>query len=207
MWAYVPESGQPVGYFSNHNVVGEDGVTVADVSALSEEERIALRIYPLELPTPVGDELVRVSPDFVLEFDNETGVVRQTPDTRGKTLDEALTHVKTRIKRHRDIIMHAGITVSGDPVQTTEMSINRLGPIPGLVATGAFPAEGIDWRLADNTVKTFDAAGMMAIVGAVQVHIQTCYAVQKAHEDALDALGSVAEVISYEFNTGWPVTL
>ena len=116
-----------------------------------------------------------------------------------RTLDEAKDHAWERIKRDRFKaeaagFLHNGILFDSDPVSITRIS----GAVQlALLAQMAGQSFAITWTVADNSTIELDAAGMIAVGGALGRHVNAGQErgrilreqiAQAASADALDAI-------------------
>lgn len=65
------------------------------------------------------------------------------------------------------------------------------------------PAYTVDWKGETGWV-TLNATQLLAAAQAVRAHVQACYSNERAHAEAISALGSAEAVAGYDFTTGWP---
>jgi len=109
---------------------------------------------------------------------------RRPPVTR----EEALSALKAR----RDEAMCAGIEVNGVPVQTDDLSQQRL--TAAALAAQLDPESTVRWKTAGGAFVVLSAAQIVAIALAVRSHVQRCFdreAELKAAIEAAEEPGSV----------------
>jgi hypothetical protein len=64
-------------------------------------------------------------------------------------------------------------------------------------------AYSTDWKFADGFA-ALGALELIAAADAVGAHVRSCFAAEKAHVAAIDALTDQQAVIDYDATAGWP---
>lgn len=62
----------------------------------------------------------------------------------------------------------------------------------------------IDWRLADDTMVSLDAAGMMGVGAAVAARKEACYVRSWQLKGQIEAAPTIEDLDSFDLSTGWP---
>lgn len=120
------------------------------------------------------------------------------PDAYLPRLKESL---KAAVAFKRAQIERGGVDFNGARIETDDASQAKL--------TGALryadinPAAQIDWKGRDGWFR-LNPAQMRALGQVVGAHVQACFTAQRTHEEAIDALTTVAEVMNYDIEAGWP---
>lgn len=124
-----------------------------------------------------------------------------------KTLPEAVSSRKNDLAAYRYDKEVGGITMdNGMKVATDDRS-------KGLIAGARIDIIDDPTILTDFKAETgwiqIDAATVTLISSAVVAHVRTCFAVEKQHSDAIDALAAlpattVADIEAYDITSGWP---
>jgi len=125
---------------------------------------------------------LRPGPDHV--WTDGVWVYTPPPVTR----EQALSALKAR----RDEAMCAGIEVNGVPVQTDDLSQQRL--TAAALAAQLDPESTVRWKTAGGAFVVLSAAQIVAIALAVRSHVQRCFdreAELKAAIETADDPGSV----------------
>jgi len=129
-----------------------------------------------------------------------TGGRRMTFSLSIKTADdlaaEAVEATRSAIRARRDVAIASGITVSGMPVQTDDLSQNRI--VGAALAASLDATATVRWKIADGTFVTLDAPTIIAIAQAVRAHVQACF----DHEATLVAALDAGDPVDIE--AGWP---
>ena len=60
-----------------------------------------------------------------------------------------------------------------------------------------------DWKFADGFA-TLTAAELIAAANAVGAHVRACFAAERMHVAAIEALSDAQAVIDYDTSVGWP---
>ncbi|MEN6375559.1 MAG: DUF4376 domain-containing protein [Smithella sp.] len=95
----------------------------------------------------------------------------------------------------------AGITINGAIIRT---DLESQAMINGAVAYANLnPTALIDWKAANGWVQ-IDKDTVIAVGNAVGAHVQACYSRERVHAEAIAALTTPAEILVYDFTTGWP---
>lgn len=105
-------------------------------------------------------------------------------------------HLRSRLRVRRDQAIAAGITVAGLPVQTDDLSQQRIVGV-ALAAT-VDPATTARWKVADGSFVSLDAPTIIGIAQAVRAHVQACFDHEAELSDQIEA-GHMPDI-----DTGWP---
>jgi hypothetical protein len=113
-----------------------------------------------------------------------------------------------RVKALRDQHKAAGVTVANvGPVQTDDVSTANITGLVVManVALAQQTAFSEPFTLADNTVVTFDAPGMIAMGVAVGQYVAAVYARARALRDQIFAADVTADALAaIDVTAGWP---
>ena len=109
---------------------------------------------------------------------------------------EAKRAASDKIKSRRNQAISSGITVSGVPIATDDLSQSRI--MGAALAASLDPATTVKWRGAGGTFATLDAATIITIAQATRAHVQACF----DREAELQASLTAGE--AYDLNEGWP---
>lgn len=123
------------------------------------------------------------------------------------TLAETVDQKKTDLSSYRyDKEVGGIIMANGMKVATDDRS-------KGLIAGARIDIIDDPTILTDFKAETgwiqIDAATVILISSAVAAHVRACFAIEKQHSDAIDALAAlpattVADIEAYDITTGWP---
>lgn len=109
---------------------------------------------------------------------------------------EAKVGLRNQIRQRRNQALASGITIGGITVHTDDVSQNRI--VGAALAATLNPETMINWKCADGSFLTLDAATIIAVAQAVRTHVQSCF-------DREDALLNLLEADEpYDIDAGWP---
>ena len=109
---------------------------------------------------------------------------------------EGRDRLRARLKARRDVAIAAGTTVGGLPVQTDDLSQQRI--VGAALAASLDPEATVRWKLANGEFATLTAAQIIGIAKAVRAHVQACF----DHEAAL--LADLVAGVEVDIDAGWP---
>lgn len=109
---------------------------------------------------------------------------------------EARAALKDRVRARRDQAIAAGILVGGLPVQTDDLSQQRI--TGAALAASLDPAMQVRWKIGNGAFVTLDAPTVIAVAQAVRAHVQACFDREADLRDAIDA-GQTPDI-----EAGWP---
>lgn len=121
-------------------------------------------------------------------------------------IEQNLTRLKSRLKdRATDLrwqIETGGLTLpSGVTVKTGIDDQNRITTV--IANAELAGVETVDFKAHSGWV-TLSIADLHAVAAAIAAHVQACFSAERAHHEAIDALGSINEVSIYNINAAWP---
>ena len=139
------------------------------------------------------------------------GTVVRTVTPVEKDLASVRAAAKAQIMGKRSTVAHSGVIFSGLNFKTDTTTIESINLITTALLDGeTFPGGSIPW----DTMKTpkvpsqiFAATEVQfkALRNHIAAHFVLATKQAREHADAVDALGTPAEVIAYDQSTGWPV--
>lgn len=109
-----------------------------------------------------------------------------------------------RAQAIRDAGIRSGFTWNGHRFDSDMVAQQRISGLAVLASTPAYPAEGVSWRLADNSWITLDATDAMSVFAAGAAHVQAWFAAFAAHEAAILALETSQQADQYDVEANWP---
>lgn len=204
MFAYVKD-GQLI-KVSNEDNVEWEGVTIPHVHLLTPEERRVAGIYEFVHAGSVPEYHRAGATTYVVDdvAGTVTEVVEAVPFTKAEVA-EARVAALAAYRYERET---SGIVVNGAEIRTDRESQGQLGTAyislkNGLIADTPWKAAGGVWVPVTLTE-------LEPIAQLVAQHVRACFANEKAHADAMDAIvadpaGTVEDLIAYDYTTGWPV--
>lgn len=95
-----------------------------------------------------------------------------------------------------------GILVAGHPIATDRESQAQLTNAYTLLKSGLIA--DTPWKSADGSFTLVTLPTLEPVAQAVGVHVRACFAAEKVHTEAIDALQTQPELDTYDINAGWP---
>jgi hypothetical protein len=119
-------------------------------------------------------------------------------------LAEVLGELKVQATAKRFAVMAGGIEVGGILIGTTDQDQARMSQVVvGAPLAGLTDESEVSFKAASGFVRA-TIGQIKAIVGAIGLHWQACFAAEEAHWNAIDALTTPEEINAYNVNAGWP---
>ncbi|MHB1183408.1 MAG: DUF4376 domain-containing protein [Desulfobulbia bacterium] len=137
----------------------------------------------------------------------DEGNTPEPVDTITLTLAETVTAKKAALAAYRYDKEVGGLTLPNGMKVTTDDRSKTL--IAGArLDTMSNPTLLTNFK-ADSGWIQIDADTVALISTAVAAHVRTCFDIEKAHSDALDAIAvdpakTAADIEAYDITTGWP---
>ncbi|MBD1864177.1 MULTISPECIES: DUF4376 domain-containing protein [Trichocoleus] len=119
------------------------------------------------------------------------------------TVEEARTYIGGKINTLRIEKEQAGVVWNSHPVQTRPMDVNNLNAEVLATQTGA-RQDGEIWRMGNNENIFLTNAQLLEMAAAVRTHVKRCYGAAWQHKAVIEQLHTVNEILSYNFQRGWP---
>lgn len=111
-----------------------------------------------------------------------------------RTLDDLKTAKWAEVKAARSTAEFSGFTWDGSVFDSDALSQSR---IQGAIQLASLtPDFSIDWTLADNTVRTLNAADIAAVGVALGTHVATQHSKARELRDVITAAVSATEVMA-----------
>lgn len=100
----------------------------------------------------------------------------------------------------------AGFHFAGHPIDSDRDSILRIANAAASAISALLNQRpwATAWRCADEHDLLLDAAGMLALQGALAMHGQQCHATSTAIAAQIEAADSVGSVEAIDLTAGWP---
>lgn len=122
-----------------------------------------------------------------------------------RAIAEVRTNLLVRLRDKRDALLFGGLTWDGS-VFDTDPQISQprlLGAFTTTIA-GGWPAEGVEWRLKDNTWRVLSAADVQSLWATFQTRMLSLFGAFAAHEAAVNAETDISVLRNYDTEAGWP---
>jgi hypothetical protein len=95
-----------------------------------------------------------------------------------------------------------GTVFNGMPVTTDAVSQTKY--IGAVVGAQIDPNVVINWKMADGTFVTLDAASITAVAMAVRAHVQACFDNEAELKSRIESAGTAVEISAVDIGAGWP---
>lgn len=105
----------------------------------------------------------------------------------------------------RWLVETGGILIGGTPIATDRDSQAQLTSAYTSLKSGLIV--DTPWKAADGSFTLVTLAEIEPVAQAVAAHVRACFAAEQAHNQAISALATQAELDGYDIHTGWPATL
>lgn len=122
-----------------------------------------------------------------------------------RAIAEVRTDLLVRLRDKRDALLFGGLTWDGS-VFDTDPQISQprlLGAFTTTIA-GGWPAEGVEWRLKDNTWRVLSATDVQNLWAAFQTRMLTLFAAFATKEAAVNSETDISVLRNYDTEAGWP---
>lgn len=203
MFAYVKD-GQLI-RVSNEANVEWDGRTIPNVYLLIQEERRGCGIYDFAHAGQVPAYHRAGATTYTI--DDVAGVVTEAVEAIPLDKAEVAAAQKEKLAAYRYGRETSGIVVGGAEIKTDRESQGQLN--------GAYTSlknnliTDTPWKAAGGAWVPVTLVELEPIATAVAQHVRACFATEKVHADALDAIvedpaGTVVDLANYDYTTGWP---
>lgn len=131
------------------------------------------------------------------------------PTTQAWSDDRTIAAVRAglirRLRTKRDALLYGGLTWDGSTFDSdSEVSQPRLLGAFTTVIAGGWPAEGVAWRLKDNSWRVLSATDVQQLWGAFQTRMMTLFAAFATKEATVNAETDIDVLRNYDAEAGWP---
>lgn len=116
-----------------------------------------------------------------------------------RTLDDAKASAWERVKLARDAAEQADFACDGATYQADRERITGATQL-ALLAQLADAPYSIDWTLSDNSLRTLDAAGMIAVGAALGEHVAGVFAIGRDLREQIAAATTIEQLDAIQ----WP---
>jgi hypothetical protein len=112
---------------------------------------------------------------------------------------------KAAVAAKRYEVEVGGASVGGISIPTDREGRKNLRDARDALAEGLL--ERVDFKTPAGWAAFTSAAQVIPLVATAAQHVQSAFTTEKAHCDAIDALGDVEAVLAYDLSTGWPQSI
>jgi hypothetical protein len=118
-----------------------------------------------------------------------------------RNLDEMKADLVTAATAQRWAHETGGVELGGVRVGTTLDDQNRISGVLSAIALGGL--EAVDFKAASGWVR-LTAAQLQGIAQAISGHVQACFSAERAHHEAIAAIGTLEQAGAYDVTQRWP---
>lgn len=136
---------------------------------------------------------------------DENGGVAAVFQQKPKPFEELAGSLKNSVTTHRKFLETAGITVNGNPVQTSVEDQNRITSV--LVNANRAGIQTIRFKTATNGFVSITISALENIANAIALQVQAWFNAEEAHYSAIDALVADSDfeaLVAYDHLGNWP---
>ena len=153
----------------------------------------------VEYPNAVFEAIVCRPPAGMVMVPDENGhpslIERPRPAITKESLIAAVADKRWQVET-------GGLSVGGADIKTDRESRAQLSNTCSSLADGLIP--NTPWKTASGEFIEVTLAEIEPVAQAVEVFVRACFAAEKAHCEAIDALVEQSEIDAYDVNAGWP---
>lgn len=156
-------------------------------------------VDPQALGHPEGWQAINGAGGSIGDAWDGSQFVRPLPTRSLAELQADLTEAATA---HRWEVETGGITLpKGVQIKT---GTDDQARITSVIANAHLAGvESVDFKAANGWI-TLTLAEIEAIAGAIALHVQACFAAERAHHEAIEALPTIEDAQQYDITEGWP---
>lgn len=148
-----------------------------------------------EVPTPVADWSVTLENDAPVPVPFTSSLARRLARTKIEMLE--------RVRGKRNDVEWSGCQTPYGRIDTDPDSQRKVGG--GATAALALGASFTkEWRMADNSLVTLDAAKMIEVGLIVVAHVDACQQRKNDLDAHINAAATIAELEAIDVEAGWP---
>jgi len=108
------------------------------------------------------------------------------------------------VTAYRDIIMYGGFIYNTVPYDSDAQSIANICGTQLFIASGGTLPSNFVWRASDNSYQAYNNSTFSGFYFGSVDWLLTVYSVSWTHKANIAALTHYADVMSYDYKTGWP---
>ena len=172
----------------------------------SREELATLDIYRFTDQSKSGyDKDFYVMGDIVDASPDENGEVIRTSTPVERNVDVVKAKIKSKITAMRSSVAHDGVVYMDKNFVTERQTVDSINLIAIELADDAeVPWDTMDTIKAPTEVFAMTGVQFRGLRDAIAVHYLAATVATRGHIDAVDALSSFSDLVSYDYTTSWP---
>jgi len=173
--------------------IGVDGRAELDIYLFTDQSK---RGYDKDFY--VMGEIADAAPD-------ENGDVIRTSTPVERNVNAVKAMIKGKITKMRSSVAHEGVVYMDKNFLTDRQTVDSINLIAIELADDAeVPWDTMDTKKAPTEVFAMTGVQFRGLRDAIAVHFLAATVATRGHVDAVDALSSFSDLVSYDYTTSWP---
>lgn len=168
--------------------------------------------YNVGVPIDLTGWLVNPDLSAVSGYDTKFWIINPDNTIRLMTVDEqdqylladAQQDVCNKINDFRTNLIVSGFNYNGYVYDCDQVAMANIMATQVYVSSGATLPADFQWRTHDNTMVSFDNASFTSFFQAAGQWYEGIFMVSFVHKNNVNALTHYADVVAYDYTTGWP---
>lgn len=151
-------------------------------------------------------ELIGSQSEGMTIVTGDDGLPRSVPAWEVEDITTLKKSVTSAIHAKRAEKMEAGIIVNGNLMDSDDEAVKNVNgaALLAVIAKNNDQPFSVQWTTAANEYVEFDGDQMIAFANALGTYISEVHYAARAHKDAVAVLRENKDVISYDYEAGWP---
>jgi hypothetical protein len=178
----------------------------AHLRAIGVDGRAELDVYLFTDQSKSGyDNNFYVMGEIADAAPDENGEVIRTSTPVERNVDVVKAVIKDKITQMRSSVAHDGVVYMDKNFVTDRQTVDSINLIAIELADDAeVPWDTMDTIKAPTEVFVMTGVQFRGLRDAIAVHYLAATVATRGHVDAVDALSSFSDLVSYDYTTSWP---
>ncbi len=178
----------------------------AHLRAIGVDGRAELNVYLFTDQSKSGyDKDFYVMGEITDAAPDENGEVIRTSTPVERNVDVVKAKIKSKITAMRSSVAHDGVVYMDKNFVTERQTVDSINLIAIELADDAeVPWDTMDTIKAPTEVFAMTGVQFRGLRDAIAVHYLAATVATRGHIDAVDALSSFSDLVSYDYTTSWP---
>ena len=178
----------------------------AHLRAIGVDGRAELDIYLFTDQSKGGyDNDFYVMGEIADAAPDENGDVIRTSTPVERNVNAVKAMIKGKITKMRSSVAHEGVVYMDKNFVTDRQTVDSINLIAIELADDAeVPWDTMDTKKAPTEVFVMTGVQFRGLRDAIAVHYLAAPVATRGHVDAVDALSSFSDLVSYDYTTSWP---
>ena len=178
----------------------------AHLRAIGVDGRAGLDIYYFTDQSKSGyDKDFYVMGEIADAAPDENGDVIRTSTPVERNVNVVKAMIKSKITQMRSSVAHDGVVYMDKNFVTERQTVDSINLIAIELADDAeVPWDTMDTIQAPTEVFAMTGVQFRGLRDAIAVHYLAATVATRGHIDAVDALSSFSDLVSYDYTTSWP---